>query len=69
VKWERAISTVGRLGREIETRKDRTKAEKRKKIPGKRWRGMIEKMLDRHHGQSIVQFMLFFDTFRTGVWC
>lgn len=34
MKWDRAISTVGRLGREIETRKERRKAEKRKKIPG-----------------------------------
>jgi len=34
VKWERVISIVGKLGRETDTRRDRIKAERRKKIPG-----------------------------------
>ena len=49
MKWERAMSRVGRLGREMETRKERKKAEKRKKIPGRRGRTMIA-IVDRHHG-------------------
>jgi hypothetical protein len=37
VKWERAISTVGMPGREMETESERMKAEKRKKNTGRKW--------------------------------
>ena len=40
VKWERAISTVGTPGREIETEREIMKAEKRKKNPGRKWWAM-----------------------------
>jgi len=44
------MSTVGRLGREIETRKERKKAEKRKKTPGRKWWGMVARVDSWHHG-------------------
>jgi len=35
VKWQRAISRVGKAGREIATRSERMKANERKSVPGR----------------------------------
>jgi len=35
VKWTRAISAVGKEGRETETMSERMKAQKRKAVPGR----------------------------------
>jgi hypothetical protein len=36
VKWQRTMSRVGRLGREMATRRERMKAQKRRKMPGRK---------------------------------